>query len=158
VALVCSICGNEFESTRRRCPYCGQKAADIAPPVAAGPLHRTVNLERGLPTVDEALARLEAHLQAACREGVRVLTLIHGYGSTGSGGRIRTEVRRRLAWYEEQGRISGFVPGERFGQRQGPGKQLVRRFPALAHHPDLDRHNPGITLVVLRRRRPGQPC
>ena len=57
-----------------------------------------------MPPLDQALARLATELEAARLQGVRVLTLIHGYGSSGAGGVIRGEVRHQL----ESG--AGFLP------------------------------------------------
>ena len=41
------------------------------------------------------------------------------------------------------------VAGEDFEGRSGRGRQLVRRFPFLAEHRDLNRANAGITVVVF---------
>ena len=57
---------------------------------------RELNLELGRPTADEALRRLTAEI-AACRHMKRpVLKIIHGYGSSGTGGKIRTASRKYL--------------------------------------------------------------
>ena len=57
---------------------------------------RTVNLKAGMPRADEAKARLELELQHARRAGTVALKLIHGYGSTGVGGTLRTAIRSEL--------------------------------------------------------------
>lgn len=146
--IVCEVCGNELVSGLTSCPYCGTIPTS---PVVERPviLHRVVNLEKGLPTVAEALRRLETELESSRRLGYRVVTLIHGYGSSGRGGVIREEVRRQLQYYRHKGRINDVIAGENFYSRTGAGRQLLRRFPALATHGDLNRNNPGITLVVL---------
>ena len=56
-----------------------------------------VNLEEGMPTVEEALADMRISLQGMRSGGFRIVKLIHGYGSTGRGGRICTAVRKELA-------------------------------------------------------------
>ncbi|MFP7754932.1 Smr/MutS family protein [Thermodesulfobacteriota bacterium B35] len=146
--IICEICGNEMEAALVTCPFCGaQRASD--PLFLRGPSHRTVNLEKGLPTVRQALERLRRELASARLQGYRVLTLIHGYGSSGRGGAIRTEVRRHLYYLRERGEINDVLAGEDFGRRSGHGRQLIRRFPFLASHHDADRGNRGITLVVL---------
>ena len=81
--------------------------------------------------------------------GIRVLTLIHGYGSSGEGGAIKAAVLRRLEFLRHTGRVREVVPGEGFENRSGRGRQLLRRFPFLSAHRDLNRANPGITLIVL---------
>jgi len=124
--MPCRRCGNEVEPGRATCTYCGG-------PLAAGKPVRsiTIDLEAGRPTVPEALARLERELAAARVRGVRWLTIIHGYGSSGSGGAIRDAVRGRLARRRRQGRIRDFHPGERPPAdgprvRPNPGMTLVR--------------------------------
>ncbi len=144
---ICEVCGNETDQTTT-CRYCG--AALTSPvPVGTGGKHRVVNLEKGLPTVNQALARLDKELETATLQGYRVVTLIHGYGSSGKGGAIKKSVRRQLEYYRHLGRINDIIGGEQFNNRSGIGRQLVRRFPVLATHSDLNRANPGVTLVVL---------
>ncbi|OQX20500.1 MAG: hypothetical protein BWK76_01010 [Desulfobulbaceae bacterium A2] len=147
----CAICGNDLPADAAgRCPYCGAALPAVVPRTTAVPalLHRTVNLELGRPRVAQALARLERFLAEATRQGCRVLTIIHGYGSSGSGGAIREEVRRQLSFWRDQGRIVTFIPGEDFSRR-ALGRDLRQRYPLLAGHEALGRRNSGITLVCL---------
>ena len=53
-----------------------------------------VNLEAGMPTVDMARTHLNMTLRSAKANRVKVLKLIHGYGSSGKGGAIRQRKRR----------------------------------------------------------------
>jgi len=55
--------------------------------------------------VQEALQRLERELALARKEGLGLLKIIHGYGSTGVGGDIRIAVQVRLREMVEDGRI-----------------------------------------------------
>jgi hypothetical protein len=146
----CMVCGNEIAAECSRCPYCG---SDQQTPVAvAAPrsfLHKTVNLEYGRPIVATALARLSRELAAATSAGVQVLTIIHGYGSSGKGGVIREECRRTLDYLASSGRIAGLIPGEEFHRKAGPTKALLRRYPNLAADGNLGRNNPGITIVIM---------
>ena len=151
---VCEVCGNEYDArfaTAMCCPHCGagQSGQGAAVPPDPGRLHRLVNLERGRPPVERALSRLEQELASGRLQGVRVLTLIHGYGSSGRGGAIREAVRARLSFLRQTGRIEAVIFGEDFESRTGRGRQLLRRCPFLAAHADLNRKNPGITVVLL---------
>ena len=56
-----------------------------------------VNLEAGMPTVDMARTHLNMTLRSAKANRVKVLKLIHGYGSSGKGGAIRADVLAQLA-------------------------------------------------------------
>ncbi len=144
---ICEVCGNERQDDGVTCPFCG--AAGAVYPVGNGPQYKTVNLEKGLPPVAQALSRLEQEIAVARMERCRVLVLIHGYGSSGRGGVIRNESRSLLGYMKDQGKLNDFLPGEEFSTRTGPGRQFLRRFPFLKQLHDLNRRNQGITLVVL---------
>ncbi|PIE57924.1 MAG: hypothetical protein CSA33_05515 [Desulfobulbus propionicus] len=148
--ILCTMCGNEFAAGTEVCPYCGADAAGSELiKKARSFVQRTINLEKGMPQVRQALERLRSELDSCRRQRVRVVTLIHGYGSSGKGGQIRKEVRRYLEYLLHQGEISAFVPGEQFHGHGGRGKQLLHRFPLLTQHRDYKKNNPGITLVVI---------
>jgi hypothetical protein len=145
---ICSVCGNEVEAGSAACPFCQTEGGGNRPR-PAGPMHRTVNLEKGMPLVQQALDRMELELAAGRKQEIKVLTLIHGYGSSGEGGAIKTAVLRQLQFLRHQGRIKEVIPGEEFEGRSGRGRQWLRRFPFLRDHRDLNRGNPGIILVLL---------
>ena len=54
-------------------------------------------MEAGKPLVDQAIKRLTFELSHSRALGCTVLKIIHGYGSSGTGGRIRTESRKYLS-------------------------------------------------------------
>ncbi|MDU9047661.1 MAG: Smr/MutS family protein [Candidatus Electrothrix sp. Rat3] len=145
--LFCEVCGNEVDSGISRCPFCESELKFS--PSGRGIPHREVKLKRGMPTVEQALGRLERELEQARKERCRVLTLIHGYGSSGRGGVIREEIREKLQYLKYRGEINDVLDGENFSTGNGPGRNMVRRFPFLRQHSDLNRGNRGITLVIL---------
>jgi len=145
--LFCDVCGNEVDSGINRCPFC-ESTLQFSSSGQEIP-HQEVNLKRGMPTVEQALGRLERKLEQTKKEGCRVITLIHGYGSSGRGGVIREEIRERLQYLKYRGKINDMFTGEKFSTRNGPGRNLIRRFPFLRQHRDLNRGNKGITLVVF---------
>ena len=144
------VCGNEIESGAASCPFCGSEQQQTAVTAVAREFkQKTVNLEYGRPLVASALARLNHELASARTAGVRVLTIIHGYGSSGKGGAIREECRRSLDYLAHIGQITAAIPGEEFNRKAGPTRNLLRRFPGLAADDNLGRNNPGITLVII---------
>ena len=150
IMTVCPTCGNSVESTQPRCVFCDTALEDAAnPPQKPKLLHKRVNLEYGRPVVETALARMHNELESARLGGVRVITLIHGYGSSGKGGRIRIEGRRSLDFLQQTGVIKNVIPGESFNRRSGLGKSLVRQYPDLELLCKSDFNNPGITVVVF---------
>jgi hypothetical protein len=145
--MCCEVCGNKIDLELSQCPYCD--AVVQASPGLQGPQQKIVNLERGMPLVEEALARLAGEIEQARLERCRVLTLIHGYGSSGRGGAIRQEVRAQLQYLKHRGAINDLLAGEEFSTRTNFSRRLLHRFPFLRGHRDLNRSNPGITLVIL---------
>ena len=111
---------------------------------------RELNLEQGRPTVDQALRWLEAELNAARKMNTPLMKLIHGYGSSGKGGRIRTASRRYLEEEAAQGRITAYLPGERFSIFDETARRAMQRYPQLRQDRDLDAENRGVTFVFFR--------
>jgi hypothetical protein len=110
---------------------------------------RTLNLEAGLPTLDEARRRLLAEMVTARQKGIRVLKVIHGYGSGGSPGVLAVGIRRSLRLRVSEGKAVCFVPGERFSSDAVEARELLQKYPSLRGDRDLNRANPGITVVEL---------
>ena len=110
---------------------------------------RQVNLELGMPTVEQALGRLTMELQTTRRLRVRVLKVIHGYGSSGKGGKIRTALRRQLQAMAQRGEIRGVIPGESFSIFDETTRQAFALCGELRQDRDLDRYNNGVTFILL---------
>jgi hypothetical protein len=109
----------------------------------------TWNLKQDMPSVAEARRRLEDQLQTFSREGVTLVKVVHGYGSTGQGGKIKQQLGGILRGLMTRGIVREFVPGERWSTADKTARQLLNDYPVLAGDPDLPRHNPGITIVLL---------
>lgn len=109
----------------------------------------TINLESGHPTVDDARRRLLTEMQSARARGVRVLKVIHGWGSSGEGGKLGPAIRKSLRLRVKEGKALLVVPGERFSSDTNEGRELSRRHPQLRSDRDFNRANPGVTLVEL---------
>lgn len=113
---------------------------------------RIANLEDDRPTVAQALSRLQLELRLAKKQGVWALKLIHGFGSTGNGGKIRIAVRRELEDMHKHHRIAFFIPGEKLTIFEADTRALLQICPEFRRDHDIDRHNNGITVVVLREK------
>ena len=109
----------------------------------------TINLEKGMPLVHEALTHLERELVAAQRERTPILKLIHGYGSTGVGGDLRIAIQKRLRELQDDGTIQSFIFGKNWASSDTQTWDLLKRHPELKSDPDLGRSNRGITVVIL---------
>lgn len=109
----------------------------------------TVNLELGRPDAQSAMKQLEFSLASVRARGGRLIKFIHGYGSSGTGGRIRTEARKLLNAYKNKGKITVCVYGENFSIFDTGTRYLLDRCPSLSSDPDLGNSNMGITIVYL---------
>lgn len=146
---ICDVCGNTIDSSFLLCPFCGSKIKQAQFIKQTVFVHKTVNLEAGRPVLEVAISKLYETIADSVRNDVNVLTLIHGYGSSGKGGVIRSECRKILDLLKSKGQISDYIPGEDFNKRSGSVKSLLRRYPQLSEDKHLNRGNKGITLVIL---------
>jgi hypothetical protein len=145
----CSTCGNEIPGGARRCPFCERpQPQQSARPRASGgvPL---IDLKQGMPLVADAMRHLELQLQSLRSRGVRVARIVHGWGSTGQGGAIRSATRRQLRALQGRGLVRGFVNGEDYTEFDAAARELLQRHPALSATLQSDRLNRGITIVEL---------
>ncbi|MGB3210508.1 MAG: hypothetical protein WBB19_07350 [Desulforhopalus sp.] len=147
--IVCDVCGNKRGTSSVLCPFCGSRMDMSVVGKHSGFVHKTVNLEAGRPVVEIALHRMNEIIEDSVRRDVNVLTLIHGYGSSGKGGAIRSECRKMLDFLKSKGQISEYITGEDFSKRSGLVRSLLRRYPQLGADKHLNKGNRGITLVIL---------
>ncbi len=110
---------------------------------------RIINLEAGKPLVAAALVRLDMELSRAKRERLTAVKLIHGYGSHGTGGRIKEEVHRVLAQKRSRKAIKQFIPGEQWTMFNPEATAATVACPELYQDCDKERSNSGITIVIL---------
>ena len=109
----------------------------------------TLNLEDGMPLVEDAVSRMNMGLQELRVTRAKTVKLIHGYGSTGRGGRICAVVRKELADMKRRKQIRDFIPGEDFGPMDEASRKLAEQMKSIPKDPDYGRMNHGITIVVL---------
>ena len=110
---------------------------------------KIVNLELNRPAVPTALSLLEDALRIARDEKFVAVKLIHGYGSSGVGGDIRTAVQKILAQKLNNREIRAFIAGEDWRISNQDTWELLKRRPDLKQDSDLGRANRGITIVVF---------
>ncbi|HWZ44191.1 MAG TPA: hypothetical protein VNW97_11995 [Candidatus Saccharimonadales bacterium] len=110
---------------------------------------KIINLEDGMPTVEQARLRMGYELQLARQAGYKAVKLIHGYGSSGVGGSLRIELQKTLHKAAREKTIRAFVPGENWRISDEATWELLKRFPEWKKDSDLGRGNQGISIVVL---------
>jgi len=102
-----------------------------------------------MPSVEEARTRLRAELRSARQSGVKVLKLIHGYGSTGVGGDLRIALQATLRQLAQDHEIGDCIYGENWRTSDEHSWELLKRMPELKNDSDLGKGNKGVTLVIL---------
>ncbi len=122
----------------------------IFPAVSRKPaLIKVINLEEGMPSVEQARLRMEHAVQVARQSGYRAVKLIHGYGSSGAGGALRVELQKQLRLAVQNGVIRALIAGEDWRISDETTWALLKRFPEWKQDSDLGRNNQGISIVVL---------
>lgn len=110
---------------------------------------KTVNLEEGMPTVEQARLRMYYELQSARTENFTAVKLVHGYGSSGAGGALRIELQKDLRKAVREDAIREFIAGEDWRVSDPSTWKLLKRFPEWKKDSDLGRTNQGISIVIL---------
>ena len=111
--------------------------------------YKIVNLEDGRPTLKIALYRLDYEIKYCRRLKIGIIKLIHGYGSSGAGGRLRVGIRERLDELVKQGSVQFYVRGEDFSIFNNNTIKLLDVCDPLRKEHDLNRSNNGVTYVML---------
>jgi len=110
---------------------------------------KTVILKEGMPSVEQARARLHSEIQSAQHSGVKALKLVHGYGSTGVGGDLRFALQSTLRQMTDKHEIHDCIYGENWRTSDERSWELLKRMPELKADSDLGKGNKGITIVLL---------
>jgi hypothetical protein len=106
-------------------------------------------LKAGLPSVEEARGRLHSEIAIAQQRGIKVLKIVHGYGSSGTGGDLRFALQATLRQMAVRREIFDCIYGENWRTSDERSWRLLKQMPELKHDSDLGRGNKGITLVML---------
>ena len=141
----CLECGNP-RPLMGHCKHCGSTELPQA-------LTDTVviNLEAGGPTAEEALERLTQQVRAASEAGIRALIVIHGYGSSGSGGKIKLVVRDALENNYFSDRVDEYYFGESLALCSSGYQAVIKRRASLKQYlSQFKIGNAGMTVLLMR--------
>lgn len=108
---------------------------------------REINLEYGSPTVDTAVRNMVSQLGTCKGQGCRAVILVHGYGSSGIGGGIKTAVRSKLRESSLSGIVRSYCGGEHWYDRK---KEFLGLCQSLADYQRKIEGNLGVTVVILK--------
>lgn len=140
----CPDCGNT-RGLFNQCSHCGSEQLPILDSDTV-----EINIKQDGPYVEEALDRLTDLLRKSIEVGIKAIVLIHGYGSSGEGGRIKWAIHDAL----ENNRYSDRVDEYHFGENVAYGSQsyhaLLKRRPGLKRYlKRFKEGNSGMTVLLL---------
>ena len=110
---------------------------------------RVINLEDGMPSLEQARSAMLDELRRGREAGVTGLKLIHGYGSSGVGGTLRLGLGATLTQQQKAGQIQRVIFGENWRVSDPDTWAVLQKYSALKQDRDLGRGNKGITLVFF---------
>ena len=110
---------------------------------------KEINIKSDLPTASDAVKRVTYNIRNGKSLGCSAIKVIHGYGSTGKGGKIRSEVRAYLSRQKQQKQIHDFITGEDFSIFDEATRNAFLYCDDLRRDSDLERHNNGVTIIIL---------
>jgi len=114
------------------------------------PAIQVFNVKSDMPSLDEARRRVIAEMRRAKQAGVRVLKIIHGYGSSGVGGTLNIGLRKSFKLRKKEAAIRDYVPGEEFNVFNRTVLAMLEEVPELKGDADLSMANEGMTVVWIR--------
>lgn len=112
---------------------------------------KEINIKEDFPPVDVAVALVEREIEANKQFGDSIIKIIHGYGSHGVGGAIRTNLRNRLKELKNQHKIIDFINGERFTNTVVESMKISENHKAQLYVDyNINSINYGITIIIIK--------
>ena len=129
-----------------QCPHC----SSIALPILSSDTIE-LNIKQDGPYVDEALERFTEYLHKSLEVGIKAIVLIHGYGSSGEGGRIKWAIHDALENNRYSDRVDEYYFGEDVAYGSDAYHALHKRRPGLKRYlKRFKEGNAGMTVLLLK--------
>lgn len=110
---------------------------------------KTVNLKENMPSVEEAMVKMELEIEIAKLEGVKAIKFIHGYGSNGVGGLICQRLRYLMPSLKKQRIIKDYIFGEDWAIANPKAFKILTQLKDCYDEDDLNHQNAGMTIVLI---------
>jgi hypothetical protein len=109
-----------------------------------------LNIKRDYPNVEEALEQFTECLRIATELGLKAIVLIHGYGSSGEGGRIKWAIHDGLENNHYADRVEEYFFGESVPYGSSACQTLLKQRPGLKRYlKHFKAGNAGMTVLLL---------
>lgn len=109
----------------------------------------TIDIKSEKQTVAEAIAQFLVELESYKKGGFKVMKVIHGYGSHGVGGAIKTEFLKKCRDLKNQKKIEDYVCCESWTPKNIVRKIAINYCPDLLADGDLFTLNPGCSVIII---------
>jgi hypothetical protein len=140
----CPDCGN-VRTLFNQCPHCGSTQLPILNSDTV-----EINIKQDGPYVEEARERLTDLLRKSVEVGIKAIVLIHGYGSSGEGGRIKRAIHDALENNRYSDRVDEYYFGENVAFGTEAYQSLLKRRPGLKRYlKRFKEGNSGMTVLLL---------
>lgn len=106
-----------------------------------------INIKEDMPIVSDAIVNLKFALKSAKDRKEKVLVVIHGYGSSGTGGAICKSARQWLKAQLRKNILKRVVEGENFDMFNTDARYIKAKY--LATEKYFGQGNNGITVVEI---------
>lgn len=107
------------------------------------------NIEKFMPTVYQAEILVKNNIESFRRQKVKAFKIIHGYGSTGKGGALRTGIRHYLDLLKNAKIIADYIPGENWSAFDETTRKVLDLDNNFRKDADLGIMNSGVTIIVI---------
>ena len=109
----------------------------------------TIDIKSEQQSVKEAIAQFLVEMEAYQKGGFKVMKVIHGYGSHGVGGAIRTAFLKECQNLKNRGKIYDFTCCDKWIDKNPVKKIAINYCTDLLADSELYRINPGCSIIIL---------
>ncbi len=109
----------------------------------------TIDIKSDAQTVNQALAEFLVELESFKKGGFKVMKVIHGYGSHGVGGAIRTAFLKKCEELKRRKIIEDYVCCDKWNAQSVVRKIAINYCPDLLADRELLSINPGCSIVII---------
>ena len=109
----------------------------------------TIDIKSDRQTVSEAIAQFLVEVDSFKKGGFKVMKVIHGYGSHGVGGAIRTAFLNKCEDLKRRGKIEDYVCCDNWTPKNTVRKIAINYCADLLADRDLYMLNPGCSIVIM---------
>ena len=112
-------------------------------------MYKEFNVKENYPSVEQAIGLVEIEIEKCKKEGVKVLKIIHGYGSSGVGGSIFLTLKQKLIFWKKNKLIQDYLFGSQWNSYNKKALDIKLKYPSLPIDRDFNQCNMGITILLL---------